>query len=133
MDLPVLPESLSFPPSEGGPRTPGNGVMVVRGVRGDEPQVAMAGLPPGVSPPGRVPTGYMQRRGGVEAEVRMNGQDADILTRMRQMAAMCYAMAEELNRLQGVMASTRALTKSLRVLAADLQEEVDVRLGPQGL
>jgi hypothetical protein len=82
--------------------------------------------------PGPVSSGYRQNRFGVEAQVQLNGRDAEILTKMRQTAALLHVLAQEINNLQGHMQSTRALIKSCRNLANDLQEEVEVRLGPQG-
>lgn len=75
---------------------------------------------------------YNQNRFGVEAVVQLNGRDADILTKMKQAAALLHVLAQEINNFQGHMQSTRALIKSCRNLANDLQEEVEVRLGPQG-
>lgn len=75
---------------------------------------------------------YVQRSFGVESEVFMGGRDAEILTRMKQVAALLTVLAADMNQLQGHMPSTRDVIKGCRKLALDIQEEVEVRLGPQG-
>ena len=67
---------------------------------------------------------------GVTAEVQLNGRDAEILTKMGQTAALLLALANEMNGLKGHMASTRSLITKARILSAELQGEVEVRLGP---
>lgn len=97
-------------------------------------------LPPGTSAalqvprielPSAVPARYVSRKFGVEAEVVLNGQDAEILTKMGQVAALLQVLAQNMNNFQGVMDSTRRVIKACRNLAADIQEEVEVRRGPQ--
>lgn len=92
--------------------------------------LAIPGLPAGLMRPVR--EAYSHGRFGVEAEVQLNGRDADIMTKMKQTGALLHVLAQEMNNLQGHMPSTRALIKACRNLAAELQEEVEVRLGPQG-
>lgn len=89
------------------------------------------GLPPGMLPE-RVPETYVQRRFGVESHVQMSGQDASILTEMGQVAMLLHALAGRMNELAGHMGSTRDCIKSCRILAMTLQEEIEVRRGPQG-
>lgn len=92
---------------------------------------ALPGLPMGLPPPVRET--YIQRSFGVESEVTLNGRDADILTKMNQAAALLQVLAAEMNNLQGHMPSTRDVIKGCRRLSLELQEEVEVRLGPQGV
>lgn len=92
--------------------------------------LAIPGLPAGLMVP--VQDAYSHGRFGAEAEVKLNGRDADILTKMKQTGALLHALAQEMNGLQGHMQSTRALIRACRTMAADLLEEVEVRLGPQG-
>lgn len=92
--------------------------------------MAIPGLPLGLPAPIR--ESYEQRRFGVDAAVQMNGRDAAILTKMQQAGALLHVLAQEMNNLQGFMPSTREVIKGCRKLAADLQEEVEVRIGPQG-
>jgi prefoldin subunit 5 len=54
------------------------------------------------------------------------------LNQMGQVVAVLYALGEQMSRFQGHMASTRSAIKSCRTLAADLQEEIDVRRGNPG-
>ena len=82
--------------------------------------------------PTRVPEGYLQQSFGAKSEITMNGDDAAILTDLGNLAALLHAMAGRMNGLQGHMASTRQLMRQFRVLSADIQEEIEVRLGPQG-
>lgn len=67
---------------------------------------------------------------GATAEVQLGGRDAEILTKMGQTAALLLALANEMNSLKGHMASTRSLITKARILSAELQGEVEVRLGP---
>jgi hypothetical protein len=92
--------------------------------------LAIPGLPNSLMLP--VQESYSHGRFGVSAEVQLNGRDADILTKMKQTGALLHVLAQEMNNLCGHMPSTRAVIKACRNLAADLQEEVEVRLGPQG-
>ena len=92
--------------------------------------LAIPGLPTDLMRP--VHDSYSHGRFGVSADVQLNGRDADILTKMKQTAALLHVLAQEMNNLQGHMTSTRAVIKSCRNLAAEIQEEVEVRLGPQG-
>lgn len=91
---------------------------------------ALPGLPMGLPPPVR--ESYVQRSFGVESEVVLNTGDADILNKMNQAAALLQVLAAEMNKLQGHMPSTREVIKGCRKLSLELQEEVEVRLGPQG-
>lgn len=92
--------------------------------------LSIPGLPLGLPVPVREV--YSHGKFGVSAEVTMNGRDADILTKMQQTAALLNVLAAEMNNLQGHMPSTREVIKGCRKMAADIQEEVEVRLGPQG-
>lgn len=92
--------------------------------------MAIPGLPLGLPAPIR--ESYEQRRFGVDAAVQMNGKDAAILTKMQAAGALLHVLAQEMNNLQGFMPSTREVIKGLRKMALELQEEVEVRIGPQG-
>jgi hypothetical protein len=98
--------------------------------RGGHLALGIPVLPMGLPAP--VPESYVQRSFGVSSEVQMGGRDAEILTRMQQAAALLQVLAAEMNGLQGHMPSTREVIKSCRRLALDINEEVEVRLGPQG-
>lgn len=87
-------------------------------------------LPMGMPAP--IAESYVQRSFGVESEVTMGGRDAEILSRMQQVAALLQVLAADMNGLQGHMPSTREVIKGCRKLALEMQEEVEVRLGPQG-
>jgi RNA polymerase subunit RPABC4/transcription elongation factor Spt4 len=113
---------------------PGAGAIVPV-PRGQIPPLAslstLPALPPGLSPETMVvPERYSAGRFGADAEVQMNGRDAEILTKMNQVAMLLHALAAEMNTFQGMGESTRHLIKGCRNLATDLQEEVEVRKGP---
>lgn len=82
--------------------------------------------------PSLVPEVYSHGRHGVVAEVQMNGRDAEILNKMGAAATLLHALALEMNGLVGHMQSTRSLIRNCRNLASDLQEEIEVRVGPRG-
>lgn len=69
-------------------------------------------------------------RFGAIADVTMNGNDAEIMTRMNQVAAMLHVLAQDMNGFQGVDPETRSVIRGCRNLAALLQEEVERRRGP---
>jgi hypothetical protein len=93
---------------------------------------AIPHLPRGMALPTRVPESYLQRSHGATSEVVMNGEDASILTEMGNLSALLHVMAGRMNELQGHMPSTRQLIRKCRDLSTDIQEEIEVRLGPQG-
>lgn len=96
-------------------------------------ELAMPFLPPlEISVPAPIPTSYVSRKFGVEARVTMNGNDAEIMSNMGNTAALLLALANQMNNFQGLAQSTRNLIKSCRNLATDIQEEIEVRRGPQG-
>jgi hypothetical protein len=82
--------------------------------------------------PYKVPNSHIQRKFGVESEVIFEGEDATILSTMSQAATLLHALAAKMNGFQGMMPSTRDVIRSCRNLATLLQEEIEVRRGPQG-
>lgn len=82
--------------------------------------------------PVHVPQSYRQSKFGVESEVTYNGTDAEILTLMGQAVTALHLLAAKMNTFQGLMQSTRDVIKGCRNLATDLQEEIELRRGPQG-
>lgn len=91
---------------------------------------AAPGLPPHVVMPAPVPSRYVVRGGGVEAEVRMAPGDAEVMTLMGQMVVVLHSFAAKLNTLTGHSELTRSLIRASRALAADVQEELELRKGP---
>jgi hypothetical protein len=89
-------------------------------------------LPPGLSYETAVVPEVKQNAGrfGVAATVHMSGRDADIMTKMNQVAMMLHALAAEMNTFQGIGDSTRGVIRGCRDLATRLQEEVEIRRGP---
>lgn len=81
-------------------------------------------LPPPVKPV------YTSGELGATAQIQLGGRDAEILTKMGQSAALLLALANEMNGLKGHMETTRSLITKARILAAELQGEVEIRLGP---
>lgn len=79
----------------------------------------------------QVPDGYRGGSHGAKSEVFYSGRDAEILTKMNQVAALLIVLAAEMNDFVAVGPSTREIIKSCRVLSADLQGEVEARRGPE--
>lgn len=102
--------------------------------RRDESSVSLVlpKLPPGISLDRiRVHDNYVAGSFGAQAEVQMNGRDSEILTKMNQVAVLLLALGQEMNDLCALSDSTRKVVKGCRNLAADIQEEVEVRVGRQ--
>ena len=114
-----------------GPNSPEDPVLAIAIVPLNSSIPAVAGLPRGMAMPARISDSYTAGKFGAEAKVTLNGQDASIMTEMGQVAALLHVLAGRMNELQGHMASTRQCIRDCRKLAADLQEEVEVRIGPK--
>lgn len=101
--------------------------------RPNEPvSLVLPRLPPGVSLDRiRVRDAYEAGSFGAQSEVQMNGRDSEILTKMNQVAVLLLALGQEMNDLCALSESTRKVVKGCRNLAADIQEEVEVRVGRQ--
>lgn len=80
----------------------------------------------------RVPERYLAGRHGVDAEVQIPQGDAELMTYMLRAASLLTELAARMNGFQGTSDMTRANIRACRQLALDLQEEVEVRRGPQG-
>lgn len=87
-------------------------------------------LPPHVSLPAPVASRYVVRQGGVEAEVRVPPGDAEAMDFMGQTVVLLHTFATKVNTLTGHGELTRHIIRSARVLAADIQEELELRKGP---
>jgi len=122
---------------EGGPPSP-RSTEIARAIpapRHGEVQPLRGGsvLPPlRVDMPPPVPEVYQHGRHGVRAEVSHQGADAQIMTEQLGVAQVMLAFATRMNSYVGHLQLTRDNIKALRRLAADLQEEVEIRRGPQG-
>jgi RNA polymerase subunit RPABC4/transcription elongation factor Spt4 len=93
---------------------------------------SLPALPPGMTlERAVVPESYSAGRFGADAYVQMNGRDAEILTKMNQVAMLLHALAADMNDFQGVAESTRRLIKGCRNMATEILEEVEVRRGPE--
>ena len=91
---------------------------------------AAPGLPPYVSLPAPVPSRYFVRGGGVEAEVRRAPGDAEVETVLGQLVVVLHSFAAKVNELTGHSELTRSIIRASRALAADVQEELELRRGP---
>ena len=89
-------------------------------------------LPPGLIPQPLVMETYRAGKHGADSVVTFSGRDAEIMNKMAQVSDILQAMAMELNQFTGVMSTTRALIRSCRNLSTELQEEIEIRKGPQG-
>lgn len=79
-----------------------------------------------------MPDSYQAGKFGADAMVTFSGKDAEIMNKMAQVSAILQALAMEMNGFAGVMPSTRQLIKECRNLSTGLQEEIEIRKGPQG-
>jgi hypothetical protein len=79
-----------------------------------------------------IPESYKVARFGVEAEVQLVPGDVEILTLMSQAVMALHALAQKMNQFRGSMDSTRRCISGCRNLATQLQEEIELRRGPQG-
>lgn len=91
---------------------------------------ALPGLPPHVSLAAPVQSRYVSRQGGVEAEVRVPPGDAEVMDLMGQVVVILHTFASRMNTLTGHGELTRSIIRASRVLAADVQEELEQRKGP---
>jgi hypothetical protein len=91
---------------------------------------ALPGLPPHVSLAAPVASRYVVRQGGVEAEVRVPPGDAEVMDLMGQVIVILHTFASKVNNLSGHGELTRHIIRSSRVLATDIQEELEQRRGP---
>jgi hypothetical protein len=80
----------------------------------------------------RVVGRYEAGRHGVKAEVRIPPGDVAFMNDLGAMVAVLHTMAARLNGFVGHTQHTRELIRSMRVLATDIQEEIETRRGPQG-
>lgn len=87
-------------------------------------------LPPHVSLAAPVASRYVTRQGGVEAEVRIPPGDAEVMDLMGQLVVILHTFAAKVNTLSGHGELTRHIIRSARVLATDVQEELEQRKGP---
>lgn len=103
-----------------------------------EPRGGVMGLPALTLPPGldRMEKAYVPEvrrdagKFGAISTVQMSGNDAEIMTKMNQVAMMLHALAAEMNTFQGISETTRGVIRGCRDLATRLQEEVEIRRGP---
>lgn len=108
--------------------------MIVRDIEPPRPTVPLpplATIPMGaLTQP--IPESYKVARFGVEAEVQLVPGDVEILTLMSQAVTALHALALKMNQFRGSMDSTRRCISGCRNLATQLQEEIELRRGPQG-
>lgn len=92
--------------------------------------LALPRLPPGISlERAHVAESRTGGRFGAIAEIQMGGNDAEILTKMNQVVALLHALAADMTSFVALSDGTRKIIKGCRNLAADLQEEVEIRVG----
>jgi hypothetical protein len=75
---------------------------------------------------------YNAGRYGVRAEVRIPAGDVAIMNDLGAMVAVLHTMAARLNGFVGHTEHTRKLIRDMRILATDIQDEIETRRGPQG-
>ena len=79
-----------------------------------------------------VPEQYEVGRFGVTATVTMLGKDAEILNELGQLVVLLHTEAQRLTQFQGRNEHTQGLARSMRNLATEIQEEIEMRTGPPG-
>jgi len=79
-----------------------------------------------------VPEEYEAGRFGVTATVTMLGKDAEILNELGQLVVLLHTEAQRLTQFQGRNEHTQGLARSMRNLATEIQEEIEMRTGPPG-
>lgn len=87
---------------------------------------ALRGIVPGAL---RIPEEYEGGRLGVSATVSIPPVHAEIMNELGQLTSLLHAMAGKLVILPGDGA--RRLARTMRSLATDIQEEIEIRVGPQ--
>jgi hypothetical protein len=90
---------------------------------------ALPGLPPHVSSLA-IPESYSAGKFGVTATVRIPPQDVEIMNQLGQLVVLLHTMAQRMNSFQGHSEHTRTLIRAMRVLATDVQDEIETRTGP---
>ena len=75
-----------------------------------------------------IPETYSAGRFGVEAQVTIPQVDVETMNLMGQLVVVLHTVAEKMNHLAH-SESLRRLIKNCRVLAADVQEEIEIRRG----
>lgn len=77
-----------------------------------------------------IPEEYEAGKLGVSATVQIPAAHAAVMNDMGQLVSLLHAMATKLVTLPGDGA--RHLARSMRMLATDIQDEIERRVGPQG-
>lgn len=90
---------------------------------------ALPVLPPVIPGALRIPEEYSAGKLGVSATVSIPPAHAEIMNELSQLATLLHAMAGKLVMLPGDGA--RRLARGMRTLATDIQEEIEIRVGPQ--
>lgn len=112
---------------------PSGGLVLRRQPEGHQDVVGLAlpKLPPGISLDRvSVPESRTGGKFGAISEIQMSGRDAEILTKINQVVIFLHALASEMTQFVALSDATRKNIKACRNLAADLQEEVEMRTGP---
>jgi hypothetical protein len=75
---------------------------------------------------------YQAGRYGVKAEVSRPPGDVAILNELGRLVELLHAMAARANQFVGQSEHTIKMRRDMRVLATDIQEEIELRTGPRG-
>jgi len=93
---------------------------------------AALSVPAAVASARPVPSVYEAGRHGVKAEVRVPEGDVTIMNELLSLVQLLHAMAARANQFRGHTEHTRKMIRDMRVLATDVQDEVEMRRGPLG-
>jgi hypothetical protein len=75
---------------------------------------------------------YQAGRYGVKAEVSRPPGDVAILNELGKLVELLHAMAARANQFVGQSDHTIKMRRDMRLLATDIQEEIELRTGPRG-
>jgi len=79
-----------------------------------------------------VPEKYTAGKFGVSSEVRLPAGDVSVMNELGKLVELLHAMAARSNQFAITSDHTRKLIRDMRILATDVQEEIELRCGPQG-
>ena len=80
-----------------------------------------------------IPETYRAGKFGVEADVRVPAGDVSIMNELGKLVELLHAMAARSNQFGITSEHTRKLIRDMRILATDVQEEIELRRGPSGM
>jgi len=124
----ICPRCYTPPPAPSSKPVPAELVLPEPTSRAEQ---AIAAIPVGARAQ-LVPEQYRGGKYGVEADVRIPAGDVAIMNELGKLVELLHAMASRANQFVGQTDHTRMVIRNMRLLATDLQEEIELRRGPLG-